>query len=102
MTLTNVVNPKGVVWNNALNWGIDTVNAQGAVWTTPATATPLTDIRNVVETWVDKGVEFKLMKMSRATFNLMVKTTEFQNAFSLEMGSGKQKDYSLKESVLEC
>lgn len=100
MTLTSALNPKGVVWNNALNWGIPTVNAQTAVWGTAATATPLKDIKNVVDTYVAKGVMFKIMKMSRATFNLMVATTEFQNAFQLEMGAGKNKITALKNQFL--
>lgn len=100
MTLTSSLNPKGTVWNQALNWGIETVNAQTAVWTTAATATPLKDIKNVVDTWIAKGVMFKLMKMSRTTFNLMVATTEFQNAFSLEMGSGSKKITTLKNHFL--
>lgn len=86
MTLTNVNNPKGVIWNSALNWGIEQ-NTVATVWATAATATPLVDIRTVVDKWIDKGAEFKLMKMSRATFNLMIATTEFKDAFRLEMGS---------------
>ena len=100
MTLTNVTNPKGVVWNSALDWGIAKHKTQGAVWTDPATATPLADIRKVVEEWIDKGVEFKIMKMSRKTFNLMVATTEFKNSFSLELGSGNKKITALKNQFL--
>ena len=101
MTLTNVVNPKGVVWNSALNWGITTHKTSGAVWTTAGTATPLADIRGIVEEWSDKGVEFKLMKMSRKTFNLMIATTEFKKCVYLRNGVRKQKDYCIKESIFK-
>lgn len=84
MTLTNTNNPKGVIWNAALDWGIEQ-NTVATVWATAATATPLVDIKAVVDAWIDKGVEFKLMKMSRATFNLMVATTEFKSAYGLEV-----------------
>jgi hypothetical protein len=94
MTLTAALNPKGIILNEALDWGI-TKEKVATVWTTAATATPLADIRKVVDTWIDKGVEFKLMKMSRATFNLMVATTEFKNAFRLEMGMVKAEKPNL-------
>ena len=85
MTSTATNNPKGVVWNNSLDWGIEQ-NTVATVWSNVA-ATPLVDIKKVVDAWIDKGVGFKLMKMSRATFNLMVKTTEFLGAFKMQMGS---------------
>lgn len=86
MTSTVANNPKGVIWNNALDWGIEQ-NTVATVWATAASATPLVDIKKVVDAWIDKGVEFKLMKMSRATFNLMVATTEFKGAFKMQMGN---------------
>ena len=83
MSLTAANNPKGVIWNTALNWGITEKFAQTAAWSTAATATPLKDIKKVVEDWADsKGARFNMMKMSRATFNLMVATTEFKSAFT--------------------
>lgn len=85
MTLTNVNNPKGVIWNQAIDWGIEKETV-ATVWTNVA-ATPLTDIRTVMEKWEDKGVQFNIMKMSRKTYNNMVATTEFKGAFKQQIGS---------------
>jgi hypothetical protein len=88
MTLTNVNNPKGVIWNAALDWGVEKETVV-TVWNgNPTTAVPLTDIRTVVEEWSDKGVNFNLMKMSRTTFNLMTATTQFKEAYGLEIKKG--------------
>lgn len=89
MTSTATNNPKGVIWNSALDWGIEQ-NTVATVWTTAASATPLVDIKAVVDAWIDKGVEFNIMKMSRATFNLMVATTEFKSAYGLEIKKGEK------------
>lgn len=86
MTSTASNNPKGVIWNASLNWGIETLGVT-TVWSSAATAEPLVDIRRTVDAWLDKGVQFNIMKMSRATFNLMIKTTEFLGAFKLSVGS---------------
>lgn len=86
MSLTNVNNPKGVIWNTALDWGISQ-SFCSVTWSTAATAKPLTDIRKVVNDWAAKGVYFTKMKMSRATFNNMVATTEFLGAFKFAMGN---------------
>ena len=100
MSLTNIVNPKGVKWDTDLDWGIAQAKTIGDVWATSATATPLTDIRTIVDEWEEKGVSFKIMKMSRPTYNLMVNTTEFKDAFSLELGSGSKKITALKNQFL--
>jgi len=84
MTSTASNNPKGVIWNNSLDWGIEQ-NTVSTVWATAATATPLVDIKAVVDKWIGKGVQFNIIKMSRATFNLMVATAEFKAAYGIEV-----------------
>lgn len=85
MTLTNVTNPKGVVWNAALDWGI-AKEIVTTVWSNKASK-PLTDIRGLVDAYIDKGVQFNIMKMSRKTYNDMVATDEFKSAFKQQVGS---------------
>ena len=84
MTSTASNNPKGVVWNSSLDWGIEQ-NTVSTVWSNAASATPVADIKTVVDAWIGKGVQFNIMKMSRATFNLMVATAEFKEAFGFEV-----------------
>jgi hypothetical protein len=87
-SLTNVNNPKGVVWNAALNWGIDKEFVT-TVWSNTA-AKPLTEIKKKMRQWLAKGVGFKIMKMSTPTYDNMVATTEFINAFKMQMGSATE------------
>ena len=84
MTMTATNNPKGVIWNSALDWGITKSNV-AVVWSTAnaATMTPITDIKAVVDA-SDAG--FDTIKMSKATFNLMVNSTEFKNLFTRDFG----------------
>lgn len=83
MTMTATNNPKGVIWE-ALDWGITTSNV-AVVWTTGtyATMTPITDIKAVVD---GNDASFDTIKMSRATFNLMVNSTEFKSMFTRDFG----------------
>lgn len=90
MTLTASNNPKGAIWNSALDWGI-TSTFCSILWATAASAVPLVDIKLVMDTWIAKGVKFNLMKMSSATFNLMVATTSFKAAFGFDITAGDKK-----------
>ena len=88
MTLTAANNPKGVVWNSSLDWGISQSFAS-VIWSTANAATmkPLKDIKAKVKAGVAKGVRYGSIKMSSATFDLMVGSAEFQAAFKTSSGN---------------
>ena len=87
-SLTNVNNPKGVVWNAALNWGI-TKEFVPTVFST-VSSKPLTLIKKKMKEWRAKGINFRIMKMSSATMDTIAATTEFKDAFKFQMGSATQ------------
>jgi hypothetical protein len=99
MSLTASNNPKGAIWNDALDWGITSTFAS-ILWATAASAVPLVDIKAVVDVWIAKGVKFNLMKMSSTTFNLMVASTSFLAAFGFDMEVGAKKLTSIKNNII--
>ena len=88
MTLTAANNPKGVIWNSSLDWGISQTFAS-VIWSTANAATmkPLKDIKAKVKAGIAKGVRYGSIKMSSATFDLMVGSAEFQAAFKTSSGN---------------
>jgi len=54
-------------------------------WATAATATPLADIRGVVETLNGKGIYPEVIRMTKTTFNYMVNTTEVKTTFGIKV-----------------
>ncbi len=88
MTMTSDNNPRGIVWNSALDWGIDQSFAS-VKWSANNSATmkPLKDIKAKVKTGIAKGISYSGIKMSSATFDLMVGSAEFQSAFKTQMGN---------------
>lgn len=91
MTLTAANNPKGVIWNSSLDWGIGKSYAS-VVWSeaNAATMKPLKDIKAVVKAGIAKGYRYSSIKMSSATFDIMVGSDEFTNSFKTQMGNFTQ------------
>ena len=87
-SLDNVNNPKGVVWNAALDWGIDKEFVP-TIWSNVA-AKPLTVIKKKMREHLALGVKFQIMKMSTATYDDMVATTEFKEAFKFQLGNARE------------
>lgn len=99
MSLTATNNPKGAIWNDALDWGIAKSYVTTS-WATSGSAVPLTDIKAVVDVWIAKGIKFNLMKMSTVTFNLMIATTTFLAAFGFDMSVGNKKITATKNNLI--
>jgi len=57
-------------------------------WATAATATPLQDIRTQLETLEGKGIYPDVIRMTKATFNQMVATTEVLTTFGVKVTKG--------------
>ncbi len=91
MTLTADNNPKGVIWNSSLDWGIGQSFAS-VIWSTANAATmkPLTDIKKIVTAGIASGRRYSSIKMSSATFDFMLASAEFQAAFKSQMGNFTQ------------
>lgn len=91
MTMTSSNNPKGIVWNSALDWGIEKSFAS-VVWSeaNKATMKPLKDIKARVKAGIAKGRRYSSIKMSSATFDIMVSSDEFINSFKTQMGNFTQ------------
>lgn len=83
MTMDATNNPHGLTM--AVDWKIAQATV-GTVWS-DAAASPITDIRKVIEDNEDR--EFIKIMMSRPTFNKMVATTEFKNQFGFEISTAK-------------
>jgi hypothetical protein len=86
MTLTVTNNPKGVIWNTALDWGI-TKSFTSVLWATSATAKPLTEIRTKINARRGKGIPTGNIKMSRATYVNLCNTAEFLAGYKFNVGS---------------
>lgn len=91
MSLTATNNPKGVIWNSALDWGIEQTFAS-VVWSAANAATmkPITDIKKKVKDGIAKGRKYSIMSMSSATFDIMVGSTEFKDSFKTQLGAFTQ------------
>lgn len=88
ITLTTTNNPDGVVAPTAVDLFMPSGNKQNAAvdWGTSATATPFTDIVNMVNTAYGNGVSFAKILMSRTLFLKFIKTTEVKNMLSNFLG----------------
>lgn len=87
MTMDKTNNPLGITMS--IDWGIDTAKVE-TVWSDTA-ATPITDIKNVLESNDYETREFVKIMMSRSTFNQMIRTTEFSASFGFEMTTTRGK-----------
>lgn len=85
-TLTAANNPKGVIWNAALDWGITKTNC-AVLWASASTATPLTDIQNRIIARKAKGLQTNFMKMSSVTYRNMIASAQFLAAFKQQIGN---------------
>jgi hypothetical protein len=86
-------NPDGLV----LGDGIDLLLPAGSktnaavAWSTSATATPITDIENVVQYQRSRGVEFEKILMSEVAWQNFRKCTEVRDYFSAFLGKANNK-----------
>jgi hypothetical protein len=88
MSLTATNNPKGVIWNSALDWGVEQTFAS-VIWSVAnkATMKPIANIKAKVAAGIAKGRKYSIIKMSSATFDLMVQSDEFTNSFKAQLGN---------------
>lgn len=91
MTLTAANNPKGVIWNSSLDWGVEQTFAS-VIWSvaTKTSMKPVTDIKAKVKAGIAKGRKYSTVKMSSATFDIMVQSDEFVNSFKAQLGAFTQ------------
>lgn len=88
MTLTAANNPKGVIWNSSLDWGIEQTFTDTAIWSAANSATmkPIKNIKKKVRDGIAKGRKYTTMAMSSATFDIMVSCSEFTDSFKTQLG----------------
>ncbi len=84
ITITADNNPDGIVAPTAIDLLMPAANKKTAAvnWATSATATPITDIVNVVTAGQDAGKAFAKMLMPRALFIKLAAATETRNMIS--------------------
>lgn len=77
-------NNNGVITETAVDFGIPSGNktAVDTVWSTAASATPIADIRSVVEDADDNGYTISYIVMDKTTLNYALATTEVKDTFS--------------------
>lgn len=95
INITAANNPDGLVFQ--VDLGITKkYGTRGAVWTTPATATPIADLRYAILAGRAVGARYRYIRMNETTFNRMVATTEVKNIFTnVSQTNGNIKsDYS--------
>lgn len=87
LTLDNT-NNNGIITETDVNMGIPSGNktAVAVVWSTAASATPIADIRAVVDAAEADGRTLKYCLMDKATFNYLAATTEVSDAWSQFQG----------------
>ena len=92
MTLTSANNPKGVIWNTALDWGIEQTFTDTAIWSlaNAATMKPIRNIKAKVKAGIAKGRKYTIASMSSTTFDIMVGSTEFTDSFKTQLGQFTQ------------
>lgn len=81
-------NNNGIITETDVDFGIPSGNktAVGVVWSTAATAVPLTDIRTKVTAAQDAGHKISQIVMDAAAFNYLVATTEAKESFAAFRG----------------
>jgi hypothetical protein len=78
-------NNNGIITETDVDWGIPSGNKTAAAvkWETAASATPLIDIEGVVDDAKDAGYSVGYIIMDKATFRLMVATTEVKDRYAV-------------------
>ena len=95
-------NNNGFVTETAVDIGIPSGNktAVGTIWATAATATPIADIKTVVEAARAAGHIISNITMDLATFNLLALTTEAKNTFAAFRGySSSTKQHLMLDDI---
>lgn len=72
-----------------VDYGYKTENKSGVpvVWTTAATATPITDIQEVISTANAAGKTIAYIMVDKVTYNVARKTTEAANLYATSIGN---------------
>jgi hypothetical protein len=93
-TLTTTNNPDGMVWDEAVDFGVPTTNKKGAaiVWSTSATATPIADFETMRDLAAAKGHKIQKARMTRTAwlaFKSCASVKEAINGYKLGEKQGK-------------
>lgn len=77
-------NNNGIITETSVDFGIPSANktAVATVWSTAASATPITDIKTVQEAAAENGHSLGYVIMDKATLNYMLATTEVKDTFA--------------------
>lgn len=88
ITLSTTNNPDGTVAPTAVDLFMPSANKVNAAvsWATAATATPYTDIQNIVNTAYGLGISFAKILVSRNTWTNFTLTTQVKNLLSNFLG----------------
>ena len=86
-------NNNGIITETTVDYGIPSANktAVATVWSTAASATPLADIKAVVDAANTNGGPIAKILMDKATLNFMLATTEVKDSFGVFQGAGSGK-----------
>lgn len=86
-------NNNGIITEVNCDFGIPTGNKTGAavIWSTAATATPVTDIQVIQETARANGYPLGYILMDRATLSLMLATTEVMDKYAVFQNVAKSR-----------
>ncbi len=89
----DATNNNGIITETSVDFGIPAAQktAVGTIWATAATATPITDIKTVCDAARANGHSIKYIVMDKATFTLMIATTEVKDTWSVFQGMAKNK-----------
>lgn len=87
----------GIVTETSVDFGVPTAQktAVDTIWSTAASATPITDIKTVVEAARANGHIITKIVMDLATFNYMAATTEMTNTYAAFRGYSSKTKQSL-------
>lgn len=86
----DATNNNGIITETAVDFGIPEANktAVGTIWATAASATPIANIRAKVAAMEENGHSCRYIIMDKATYLLMVATTEVKDAYAFYQGVG--------------
>lgn len=88
-----------------VDYGYLTANKSGVpvIWSSPSTATPITDISNMISKANDAGKTISHIMMDKVTFNLARKTDEGKNLYATSIGNfGTTKPVPTYKQFLEA
>lgn len=95
ITVDTTNNPDGAIWNIDLGISTGTTDTGTAWATTEANSKPLNDIQAVMDAGKASGIIYSMIKMSRATFNKMIASSQFTSVFGLQLKASPTKTVTL-------